>query len=112
MAVVGASLAFGVTSDQASLTTSKVSVSQKVDKKEARDKTGKVVAVSYYNKTSEVTIEGLGKATQTLGASLSITSSPSTLVGAVFAEQVDVEEGNEDFTKSTVKGMAYEGISS
>jgi hypothetical protein len=112
MAVVGQALNFGVTADQASLVTQKVTVDNKTDKKEAKDKGGKVIAVAYYNKTSDINIDGLGVANPTLGSSLSLTSPPQAAVGAVFAEDCNVEQGNEDFTKSTVKGTAYEGISS
>lgn len=112
MAVVGQSLAFGITSDQASLVTQKFSVSQKVDKKEAKDKGGRTVAVAYYNKQSEISVEGLGASSSTPGASLSLTSPPVAPVGTVFVEQVDVDSENEDFVKSTIKANAWEGITS
>lgn len=104
-------LEFGIAADEASLVTQSVSVTNKMDKKEARDKCGIVVAVAYYNPTSEIQIEGLGTATNGIGTALSLAGSYLTLAGGTFVDEVTVEKGNEDFVKSTVKATSYGGIS-
>jgi predicted alternative tryptophan synthase beta-subunit len=108
--VVGDSLEFGISHDEASLVTQSVSVTNKSDKKEARDKCGIVVSVAYYNKTSEISIEGLGTSAAEIGDALSLAGSYIDLAGATFVEEVSVEKGNEDFVKSSIKAMSYEGI--
>jgi hypothetical protein len=108
MAVVGEALTFGVSSDEATLVTQRVSKASKIDKKEARNKSGVIVAVSYYNRVDEFTIEGLGVASQTLGSALTLVG--VTGVGTVYVEDISVDYGNEDFVKSSVKAVAYEGI--
>jgi hypothetical protein len=107
--VVGDALAFGIASDEASLVTQKVGVTNKSEKKEAKDKSGIVVAVSYYNKTSDISIEGLGTSALTPGSALSV-AGDFDLAGAAFVDECGVEQANEDFVKSTIKGTAYEGI--
>lgn len=109
--VVGEALEFGIAADEASLVTQSVSVTNKMDKKEARDKCGIVVAVAYYNPTSEIQIEGLGTAANSIGTALSLAGTYLTLAGATFVDEVSVEKGNEDFVKSTVKATSYGGIS-
>ena len=52
---------WGISQNQAGFkATTSVSVTERVDKVEGRDSCGKVVAVVFYNKTSEVSIEGIG----------------------------------------------------
>lgn len=105
------SLEFGVSDDEASLVTQSVSVTNKQDKKEARDNCGIIVAVAYYNPTSEVQIEGLGTAANSIGASLSLTGTYLTLAGGTYVDEVSIEKANEDFVKSTVRATSYGGIS-
>lgn len=105
-------LAFGVANDEASLVTQSVKITHKKDKKEARDKCGKVVAVAHYNRTSEVEIEGLGVGTLDVGDTLSLANSSLTpaVVGTLIIDEVSLELGNEAFVKTNIKAMAYEGI--
>jgi hypothetical protein len=104
------SLEFGISDDEASLVTQSVSVTNKTDKKEARDKCGIVVAVAYYNPTSEVQIEGLGSASATVGSSLSLTGTYLGLAGATYVDEVSIEKANEEFVKSTIRATSYGGI--
>lgn len=104
-------LEFGVSDDEASLVTQSVSVTNKKDKKEARDKCGIIVAVAYYNETSEVQIEGLGTSSASIGSSLSLTGTFLTLAGATFVDEVSLEKANEEFVKSSIRATSYEGIS-
>lgn len=110
--VVGEDLAFGIEDDEASLVTQSVSVTNKKDKKEARDKCGTIIAVAYYNPTSEIQIEGLGKADNVIGSALSLAGSYITLAGAAFVDEVSYERSNEDFEKTSIKATAYGGIQS
>lgn len=107
--VVGEALEFGVPADEASLVTQSVSKTSKVDKKEVRDRQGKVVAVAFYNKMDEISIEGVGTYGSAPGTSLSL--SGVTAVGAVYVEEVAEEYQNEEFVKTSIKATAWEGIS-
>jgi hypothetical protein len=108
--IVGDALEFGIEDDEASLVTQSVSVTNKTDKKEARDKCGDIVAVSYYNPTSEIQIEGLGTATSVVGLALSLAGTYITLAGSTFVDEVSVEKANEEFVKSSIKATSYGGI--
>ena len=103
-------LEFGVAVDEASLITQSVSVTNKMDKKEARDSCGIVVAVAYYNPTSEIQIEGLGTSSNSIGSALSLSGTFLTLAGATFVDEVSLEKANEEFVKSTVRATSYGGI--
>jgi predicted alternative tryptophan synthase beta-subunit len=103
-------LEFGVAADEASLVTQSVSVTNKIDKKEARDKCGIIVAVAYYNPTSEIQIEGLGTAATTVGSALSLTGTYLGLAGATYVDEVSLEKANEEFVKSTIRATSYGGI--
>ena len=93
------------------MVTQSVRVTNKKDKKEARDKCGIVIAVSYYNPTSEIEIEGLGSAANAVGAALSLAGTYLTLAGATFVDEVSLEKANEEYVKSSVKATSYGGIS-
>lgn len=108
-ATVRGTLAFGLDSDEASLTTQSVSVTTKSDKKEARDKYGTIVAVAYYNKTSDVSIEGLGASTAQIAAALTLANT-FTVAGTTYIDEVTVEKANEEFVKSSIKATSYSGI--
>ena len=110
--VVGSALEFGISDDEASLVTQSVSVTNKMDKKEARDKCGIIVSVAYYNPTSEVQIEGLGSVANTVGTSLSLAGTYLGLAGSTFVDEVSLEKQNEEYTKSTVRATSYGGIPS
>lgn len=113
--VVGEDLKFGVgDNDEASLVTQSIKHTLKSDKKEAKGKDGSVIAVAFYNKTSDVTIEGLGETdgldvSDTLSLANTLAPAP---VGTLFVDQIDVEYPNEDFVKSTIKATGYAGIPS
>lgn len=110
---VGLALEFGLTEEEGTgsgLVTQSVSVTNKSDKKEARDKCGIIASVAYYNKMSDITIEVLGTSTDVVGAALSLTGVYLTLAGSVFVDEVSLEKANEEFVKSTIKATAYEGI--
>lgn len=107
--IVGQALEFGVSDDEASLTTQSVTTTNKKDKKEARDKCGIVVAVAYYNDTTDITIEGLGASAQAIGAALSLTGT-YTVAGLIYVDEVQVEKQNEEFVKSSIRATAYGGI--
>jgi hypothetical protein len=111
--VVGAALSFGIANEESSLTTQSVSVTNKSDKKEARDKQGIIVAVAYYNKTSEFSIEGLGTftgASTNIGTALSLSGTFDKAGTTIYLDEVSVEKSNEDFVKSSLKATSYEGI--
>jgi hypothetical protein len=114
MAVIGDALTFGIAADQGGgspvLVLQKLTVNQKTDQKEARDRNGVVQAVSFYNKTQEISLEGLGAYTgAAIGAALSL--SGITLVGtSAYVQEINVEHGNEEFLKTSVKAVCWEGI--
>jgi hypothetical protein len=111
--VVGTALEFGIAEEEASLVTQSVSVTAKMDKKEARDGCGIVKSVAHYNKTFEVQIEGLGANTGalTVGGALSLAGTFGlTIAGDTYIDEITVEKSNEEFVKTSIRAMAYEGI--
>ena len=107
--VVGQALEFGISEDEASLVTQSISVTNKCDKKEVRDKCGIIVSVAYYNEMSDITIEGVGTATLACGAALSL-ANDITVAGATYVDEVALTYGNEEFVKSSIKATSYSGI--
>ncbi len=115
--IVGQALEFGITDDEASLTTQSVSMTNKMDKKEARDSCGVIVSVAYYNPTSEISIEGLGTVSATVGTTLSLSGTYLTPGGGstarpIYVDEVTVEKENEEFVKSSIRATSYDGIAS
>lgn len=108
--VVGTALEFGVSNDEASLTTQSVSVNRKIDKTEARDKCGIIVSVAYYNETADISIEGLGTTAATLGAALSLSGTFGLGSGLIYIDEATVDKANEEFVKSSIKATYYSGI--
>jgi len=108
--VRGSALSFGLETDEASLTLQSISATNKSDKKEARDKCGIVVAVAYYNFTTEITMEGLGDSIATaVGASITLSGSYAE-AGTTYVEEITVDHANEEFRKVSVKMTSYAGI--
>ena len=108
--VVGEALDFGVADDKASLVTQKTSVNNKVDIKEARDKDGEVVAVALFNKTSDVSVEGLGTPDVYLVDTLALGTVPVAAVSTVYVTEISGDEDNENFQRATIKGKAWENV--
>ena len=110
--VRGQSIAFGLEAESAGLAaTQSVSLSYKTDKKEARNRTGNVVAVAYYNQTGEISCEGLGFCDKNIGDAISLSSDfPQVAGGSVIVEEVSYTRSNEDFLKSTVKATWYSEV--
>jgi hypothetical protein len=111
--VVGDSLSFGIAAEESSLTTQSVSVTNKADKKEARDKQGIIVAVAYYNKTTEISIDGLGTfadSSTNIGTALTVSGTFDSASTLYYLDEVSLEQANEEFYKSSLKATAYEGI--
>lgn len=90
--------------------TTSVSITERVDKVEGRDSCGKVVAVVYYNKTSEVSIEGIGSNKKAAGSVLNVTGNVAPDQTPVYVDESSVEQSNNDWVKTTIKGTGYENV--
>lgn len=109
--VIGADLDFGIPTDEASLTTQRVSMTGQVDVKTARDKDGIEIAASLYNQTQDIMVEGLGTTNLQPAATLSLTTPPIDLVGsAAYILSATVDTENEAFVKSSIRAKCWEGI--
>ena len=108
--VRGSALTFGLDNEELSLTTQSVSATNKSDKKEARDKCGIVVAVCYYNFTTDISIEGLGDSVSPIvGGALSLAGSYAE-AGATYVDEITVDHANEEFRKVSIRATSYAGI--
>lgn len=106
----GSALTFGLDNDELSLTTQSISVTNRSDKKEARDKCGIVVAVAYYNFTTDISIEGLGTSVSpTVGEALSLAGSYSE-AGTTYVDEITIDHANEEFRKVSIRATSYAGI--
>lgn len=106
---------FGIEEEEAGLYTSSIKVNHKKDKKELRNRFGNVFAVAHYNKTSEIEIEGTVKASFNLDVGGSFTLANASkikpeVVGKLQVDEISVDVSNEDFHKVSIKGIAYEKI--
>lgn len=99
-------LPFAIANDVLSLLTSRLSVSFRSDKKEARNKDGDVKAVLYYNNRQELSVEGIGIANINVAGPLTLVS-PGFSSGQFFVDEVTIDRANEDFAKSTIKATHY-----
>lgn len=101
---------WGIGADEAGFKAmTSVSVTERAEKAEGKDSRGCVVAIAYYNKTSEVSLEGIGDNRKSAGDVLSLTS-VTVDNGTVYCEESAIEYSNEDWVKTTLKGVAYENI--
>jgi len=100
---------WGITTEEAGFTaTTSVTVTERAEKAEGKDSKGCVVAVIYYNKTSEVVVEGIGANGQAAGATMSLSTSVDH--GTVYVEESTITYTNDDWVKTSIKGIAYENI--
>ena len=101
---------WGIGQEEAGFTaTTSVTVTERAEKAEGKDSKGCVVAVIYYNKTSEVVVEGIGANGQAAGEAMSLTTTVDN--GTVYVEESTITYTNDDWVKTSVKGIAYENIS-
>ena len=113
-------IVFGIAADANGLITTKISVNQKKDRKEVKNKFGDTYSVAYYNPTTEVSGEGQlttgGGEVKTLGALVpAITTSivgvaGATPVGKIFLDSIDFNFSQDDFVKVKWNGTAYDNI--
>ena len=101
---------WGIPADAASLVTQRISSAQKVDKKEAIKHDGEVQAVCYYNKNTEISIEGLGVGTTELAATIAAISGLDTAGGIIHCSEITIDFANEEFAKTSIKGRAWATI--
>ena len=106
---IGADLDFGIDNDELSLTTNQVSVVHRADQKEARDRCGDVVSVTFYNKHHELTIEGLGTTSATVAANVTLTGSYG-ITGLVIIQEITVDRQSEEYKRTSIRATAWEGI--
>jgi len=122
--VIGATLDeddFGISAAEQGLVTQSISVTRKQDKKEVKDHCGEVVNLAYYNLTADISISGYGSnQSLTIGGVMSMVADnvasgsgidliPQT--SAIVVKEVTITRTNEDFVKTDIKAMSYDGIS-
>lgn len=103
------SIAFGVPDDEGFTACLSVQVTQKVEKKEGKDSKGNVAVVMFMNPTTEITVEGYGEKSPSLGSSFGVSS--FSYDGSAYVEEVTKTASNEDFVKTTIKAIAWPAIS-
>ena len=108
--IKGSTIAWGIGGASSGLITQRVSVTKRCEIKEARDKQGEVVAAAFYRNSTEVSVEGLTAGTSALLGTLALPTGAPTVTGALVIEEKTVELSNEDWTKTTLKAVAYATI--
>lgn len=111
---------FGIPTEELSLKTESVSLTLKADAKELKNGCGEVTNVAFYNRTNEVEIVGYGVAditstpTNNIGEVVALGNAAlftgALLVGTLYITEVNVALANEDYIKSTVKLMSWDGM--
>tara|TARA_Y100000310_G_scaffold157597_1_gene157010 strand:- start:1712 stop:2146 length:435 start_codon:yes stop_codon:yes gene_type:complete len=98
-----------------------VSKTERQDKAEAKNSKGCIVGLAFYNKSTEVSIEGIGTPSfdedgedpdqrMAAGDVIELESVPSATGQNYIVDEVSIEFSNEDWQKGTVKATAYENI--
>ena len=103
------SIPFGMENNSAGLSvTTSVQITRKVDKKELRGMDGNMVAVAYFNNTSEISIEGYGETSANIGDSVTLGINGVDIgASSIYVEEVSYTATNEDFVKSSLKATGY-----
>ena len=95
------------------MVTQSLKITHKRDKKELRNSCGSVVSVAYYNRMSEIEIQGVLRASFTYDVgdnfTLANTINPG-VVGKIMIDEISTDMTNEDFVKTSMKCTAYELI--
>lgn len=100
---------WGIETEEAGFTaTTSVTVTERAEKAEGKDSKGCVVAVIYYNKTSEVVVEGIGANSQQAGSEMTLATEVDN--GTVYVEESTITYTNDDWVKTSIKGIAYENV--
>jgi len=90
--------------------TTSVSVTERTDKVEGRDSCGLIVGIVYYNKSSEVSIEGIGTNKKEAGSTLEVSGNAQPDQTPLYVDECTVEYSNTDWVKTTIKATGYENI--
>jgi hypothetical protein len=99
---------FGMTDNSGGLhVTTSVGVTLKRDKKELRGNTGDIIAVAYFNPTSDISIEGYGETEAEIGGSVTLGVGFDAQAANIIVEEITYTATNEDFIKSSVKATGY-----
>lgn len=98
---------FGMAGNSAGLSvTTSVSVTTKRDKKELRGNDGNLIAVAYFNETADISVEGYGETSATIGSAVQL-GVQFDLPSTVVIEEIGYTATNEDFVKSSIKATGY-----
>ena len=109
MATIIGGVTFGISDDANGLVTDKLSVSNKAQKKEVRDKVGEVVSVAYYGFTSDISGSGVGVSTITaIGTAITAATASAKLGSAIYLDSINFDFSNEDFVKTSFKGTSFD----
>lgn len=101
---------FGISNDANGLTTDKLSVSNKAQKKEIRDKDGNVCSVAFYGFTSDISGSGYGTAgTFAIGSGVAAATASAKLGSTIFLDSINFDFSNEDYVKVSWKGTSFAG---
>ena len=102
---------FGISADCNGLTTDKLSVSNKSQKKEIRDKDGNVCSVAFYGFTSDISGSGYGTAgVFSIGTAVTAATADAKRFGStIFLDSISFDFSNEDYVKVSWKGTSFAG---
>jgi hypothetical protein len=103
---------FGISADCNGLTTDKLSVSNKSQKKEIRDKDGNICSVAFYGFTSDISGSGYGAAANYSIGTLVTAAAASTkkLGGSIYLDSISFDFSNEDYVKVSWKGTSFASV--
>lgn len=94
------------------LVTQTLSMTNRADKKIARGLVGDHAAIAWYSKTTEVSIEAYGETDYDAGQALTLANTKllTPASTAYFVEEITVTRQFDDFIKTSIKAMAYSGV--
>jgi hypothetical protein len=115
--IKGTATSFGITTAEATMIATNISVSSSSNKVEAKNISGGTAAVAYTGKKDEYSLEGFATSTNSVTQGGTLTPSNagltafSTITGAYVVEEVTATKSSEDFVKIKYKIVVRDGIS-
>ena len=109
MATIIGGATFGISADANGLTTDKLTVSNKAQKKEIRDRVGDVCSVAYYGFTSDISGSGYGEADEYgIGGLVTAATATEAVGSTILLDSISFEFSNEDYVKVSWKGTSFD----
>ena len=110
--IIGTAISFGTAVSASGVIVNSASLTKNAQKAEIVGPEGNVVAVSFYGKTNEISIEGStnGSVTAAVASTLSVSGFAITGSGAIRVESVDISASPDGFKQVSISATQFPSI--